>query len=155
MLNITRDTFDSISINEFNYLSKNNSNYKANKTQRLIKSKSNIINFDGLRIEEEKNFLSIRELYRRMIKAKEKEDQKKNNLFKRKKLKNCLKKKSQKFKNKNKIYNSNLMSLEQYIYEKMKKKREIYNTIKISKNNYIGKKSINDKSVNLYYRYIL
>ena len=71
-LNNSKDIFDSLSRNEISYATGNNSQLKRNKTQRLIKNKSNIVSFDEIHIDEKKNSMSIRELYRQMIANKEK-----------------------------------------------------------------------------------
>ena len=129
--NYSKGNFDSLSINELNYVSVYDPNYKKNRTQRLIKNRSNIVSFDDVQLNEKKNPMSIRELYRQMISAKEKEDKKKRFILKKKKIKNFLKKKNEQIKNKYKIFNSNLISLEQYTLDRINKKKSLNNKIKI------------------------
>ena len=148
--NNSNDFFDSFSVYDI-YVSSNNTNHsnnKVNKTHKLIKNNSNIVNFQDVKINERKNFMSIRELYRQMISAKEKKYKKKaKSILKQNNLKKYLKKKNEK--NKIKVFNSNLISLEQYTYEKMKKKREINNKINIIDS--YGKRIVNHK-IPVYYR---
>lgn len=153
-LNSSKDNFDSISIKDPNNMSGNIYNNRLNKTQRLIKNRSNFVSFDEVQIDEKKNFMSIRELYRQMISAKEKEDKNKKNksALKKKKLKNFLKKKNEKNIKECKIFNTNLMSLEQYTFERLNKKKETNNKMKII--DYINKRIRYDKS-NFYYKYNL
>ena len=153
-LNSSKDNFDSISIKDPNNMSGNIYKNRLNKTHRLIKNRSNFVSFDEVQIDEKKNFMSIRELYRQMISAKEKEDKNKKNksALKKKKLKSYLKKKNEKNIKKNKVFNTNLMSLEQYTFERLNKKRETNNQMKII--DYINKRIRNGKS-NFYYKYNL
>ena len=147
-----KDIFESFYLNDMYSSSNNtnNSNYIINKTHRLIKNKSNIVNFNDVKINGKKNFMSIRELYRLMILEKAKKDKKKTkSILKQKSLNKNLKKKNEKTKNKYKVFNSNLISLEQYTYEKMKKKKELNNKIKINDNN--GKRILHNK-IPVYYR---
>ena len=67
-----------------------------------------------------------------MISSKEKGDKKKKYILKKKKIKNCLQKKSEQIKNKYKIFNSNLISLEQYTLDRINKKKALNNKIKIN-----------------------
>ena len=147
--NYSKANFDSLSINEFNYHSVNDSNYKINKTQRLIKNRSNIVSFDDVQLDEKKNIMSIRELYRQMISAKEKEDKKKKFILKKNKIKNCLKKKNEEIKKKYKIFNSKLISLEQYTLDRINKKKSLNNKIKIN-NDFKRKIIINNKNSSYY-----
>ena len=142
-INYSKDIFDSKSMNELNYTPGNTSNVKMNKTQRLIKNHSNIVSLDEVIIDDKRNFMSLRELYRQMISNKVKNNKKNKSILKKKKIKDYLKKKNEKNINKKK-FNSNLISLEQYTLEKIKKKREFSHKIKIY--NYNGKNIINNKN---------
>ena len=109
--------------------------YFINKTHRLFRNKSNIINFNNVKLEEKINTMSIRELYRNLsLLHKNKEKQKKfKSVFKNKKIIEYLNKNSDKTgKETTKRFN-NLVSLENYT-KKIKLSKNTNQNLKLKKN---------------------
>ena len=110
--------------------------YFINKTHRLFRNKSNIVNFNNVKLEEKINTMSIRELYRNLsLLHKSKEKQKKfKSVFKNKQLIEYLNKNSDKTeKETTKRFNNNLVSLENYT-KKIKLSKNKNQNLKLKKN---------------------
>ena len=110
--------------------------YFINKTHRLFRNKSNIVNFNNVKLEEKINTMSIRELYRNLsLLHKSKEKQKKfKSVFKNKQLIEYLNKNSDKTeKETTKRFNNNLVSLENYT-KKIKLSKNTNQNLKLKKN---------------------
>ena len=110
--------------------------YFINKTHRLFRNKSNIVNFNNVKLEEKINTMSIRELYRNLsLLHKSKEKQKKfKSVFKNKKIIEYLNKNSDKTeKETTKRFNNNLVSLENYT-KKIKLSKNKNQNLKLKKN---------------------
>ena len=110
--------------------------YFINKTHRLFRNKSNIVNFNNVILEEKINTMSIRELYRNLsLLHKSKEKQKKfKSVFKNKQLIEYLNKNSDKTeKETTKRFNNNLVSLENYT-KKIKLSKNKNQNLKLKKN---------------------
>lgn len=110
--------------------------YFINKTHRLFRNKSNIVNFNNVKLEEKINTMSIRELYRNLsLLHKSKDKQKKfKSVFKNKQLIEYLNKNSDKTeKETTKRFNNNLVSLENYT-KKIKLSKNKNQNLKLKKN---------------------
>ena len=110
--------------------------YFINKTHRLFRNKSNIVNFNNVKLEEKINTMSIRELYRNLsLLHKSKDKQKKfKSVFKNKKIIEYLNKNSDKIeKETTKRFNNNLVSLENYT-KKIKLSKNTNQNLKLKKN---------------------
>ena len=110
--------------------------YFINKTHRLFRNKSNIVNFNNVKLEEKINTMSIRELYRNLsLLHKNKEKQKKfKSVFKNKRIIEYLNKNSDKIeKETTKRFNNNLVSLENYT-KKIKLIKNTNQNLKLKKN---------------------
>ena len=110
--------------------------YFINKTHRLFRNKSNIVNFNNVKLEEKINTMSIRELYRNLsLLHKNKEKQKKfKSVFKNKRILEYLNKNSDKTeKETTKRFNNNLVSLENYT-KKIKLSKNKNQNLKLKKN---------------------
>jgi len=110
--------------------------YFINKTHRLFRNKSNIVNFNNVKLEEKINTMSIRELYRNLsLLHKNKEKQKKfKSVFKNKRILEYLNKNSDKIeKETTKRFNNNLVSLENYT-KKIKLSKNTNQNLKLKKN---------------------
>lgn len=110
--------------------------YFINKTHRLFRNKSNIVNFNNVKLEEKINTMSIRELYRNLsLLHKSKDKQKKfKSVFKNKQLIEYLNKNSDKTeKETTKRFNNNLVSLENYT-KKIKLSKNTNQNLKLKKN---------------------
>ena len=110
--------------------------YYINKTQRLIRNKSNVVNFNNVKFDEKINPKSIRELYRNLsLFHKNKERQKKlKSAIKNKQILEYLNKNSDITEKKtNKRFNNNLVSLESYT-RKMKLSKNTNQNLKLKKN---------------------
>ena len=109
--------------------------YFINKTHRLFRNKSNIVNFNNVKLEEKINTMSIRELYRNLsLLHKSKDKQKKfKSVFKNKRIIEYLNKNSDKTgKETTKRFN-NLVSLENYT-KKIKLSKNTNQNLKLKKN---------------------
>ena len=115
-----RNTPKVMNLSDLYVLPKNN--YFINKTQHLIRNNNNIIDFYNVKIEENKDFLSVRELYRNMILLQKNKLKKKHikSILKNKKIIEYLNK--DKLIKENKKSSNNLVSLENYTQEKFKNK---------------------------------
>ena len=110
--------------------------YFINKTHRLFRNKSNIVNFNNVKLEEKINTMSIRELYRNLsLLHKSKDKQKKfKSVFKNKRILEYLNKNSDKTeKETTKRFNNNLVSLENYT-KKIKLSKNKNQNLKLKKN---------------------
>ena len=110
--------------------------YFINKTHRLFRNKSNIVNFNNVKLEEKINTMSIRELYRNLsLLHKSKDKQKKfKSVFKNKRILEYLNKNSDKIeKETTKRFNNNLVSLENYT-KKIKLSKNTNQNLKLKKN---------------------
>ena len=110
--------------------------YFINKTHRLFRNKSNIVNFNNVKLEEKINTMSIRELYRNLsLLHKSKDKQKKfKSVFKNKRILEYLNKNSDKTeKETTKRFNNNLVSLENYT-KKIKLSKNTNQNLKLKKN---------------------
>ena len=110
--------------------------YFINKTHRLFRNKSNIVNFNNAKLEEKINTMSIRELYRNLsLLHKSKDKQKKfRSVFKNKRILEYLNKNSDKTeKETTKRFNNNLVSLENYT-KKIKLSKNTNQNLKLKKN---------------------
>ena len=110
--------------------------YFINKTHRLFRNKSNIVNFNNVILEEKINTMSIRELYRNLsLLHKSKDKQKKfRSVFKNKRILEYLNKNSDKTeKETTKRFNNNLVSLENY-NKKIKLSKNTNQNLKLKKN---------------------
>ena len=110
--------------------------YFINKTHRLFRNKSNIVNFNNVILEEKINTMSIRELYRNLsLLHKSKDKQKKfKSVFKNKRILEYLNKNSDKTeKETTKRFNNNLVSLENYT-KKIKLSKNKNQNLKLKKN---------------------
>ena len=110
--------------------------YFINKTHRLFRNKSNIVNFNNVILEEKINTMSIRELYRNLsLLHKSKDKQKKfRSVFKNKRILEYLNKNSDKTeKETTKRFNNNLVSLENYT-KKIKLSKNTNQNLKLKKN---------------------
>ena len=110
--------------------------YFINKTHRLFRNKSNIVNFNNVKLEEKINTMSIRELYRNLsLLHKSKDKQKKfRSVFKNKRILEYLNKNSDKTeKETTKRFNNNLVSLENYT-KKIKLSKNKNQNLKLKKN---------------------
>ena len=110
--------------------------YFINKTHRLFRNKSNIVNFNNVKLEEKINTMSIRELYRNLsLLHKSKDKQKKfRSVFKNKRILEYLNKNSDKTeKETTKRFNNNLVSLENYT-KKIKLSKNTNQNLKLKKN---------------------
>ena len=110
--------------------------YFINKTHRLFRNKSNIVNFNNVKLEEKINTMSIRELYRNLsLLHKSKDKQKKfKSVFKNKRIIEYLNKNSDKIeKETTKRFNNNLVSLENYT-KKIKLSKNTNQNLKLKKN---------------------
>ena len=110
--------------------------YFINKTHRLFRNKSNIVNFNNVKLEEKINTMSIRELYRNLsLLHKSKDKQKKfRSVFKNKRILEYLNKNSDKTeKETTKRFNNNLVSLENY-NKKIKLSKNTNQNLKLKKN---------------------
>ena len=110
--------------------------YFINKTHRLFRNKSNIVNFNNVKLEEKINTMSIRELYRNLsLLHKSKDKQKKfKSVFKNKRILEYLNKNSDKTeKETTKRFNNNLVSLENY-NKKIKLSKNTNQNLKLKKN---------------------
>ena len=125
-----RNTPKVMNLSDLYVLPKNN--YFINKTQHLIRN-NNIIDFYNVKIEENKDFLSVRELYRNMILLQKNKLKKKHikSILKNKKIREYLNK--DKLTKENKKSSNNLVSLENYTQEKFKNKHT-NKQLKIRKN---------------------
>ena len=126
-----RNTPKVMNLSDLYVLPKNN--YFINKTQHLIRNNNNIIDFYNVKIEENKDFLSVRELYRNMILLQKNKLKKKHikSILKNKKIREYLNK--DKLIKENKKSSNNLVSLENYTQEKFKN-RHTNKQLKIRKN---------------------
>lgn len=126
-----RNTPKVMNLSDLYVLPKNN--YFINKTQHLIRNNNNIIDFYNVKIEENKDFLSVRELYRNMILLQKNKLKKKHikSILKNKKIREYLNK--DKLIKENKKSSNNLVSLENYTQEKFKNKHT-NKQLKIRKN---------------------
>ena len=110
--------------------------YFINKTHRLFRNKSNIVNFNNVKLEEKINTMSIRELYRNLsLLHKSKDKQKKfKSVFKNKRILEYLNKNSDKIEKETiKRFNNNLVSLENYT-KKIKLSKNTNPNLKLKKN---------------------
>ena len=109
--------------------------YFINKTHRLFRNKSNIVNFNNVKLEEKINTMSIRELYRNLsLLHKNKEKQKKfKSVFKNKKIIEYLNKNSDKTEKETTKRFNNLVSLENYT-KKIKLSKNTNQNLKLKKN---------------------
>ena len=110
--------------------------YFINKTHRLFRNKSNIVNFNNVKLEEKINTMSIRELYRNLsLLHKSKDKQKKfKSVFKNKRILEYLNKNSDKIEKETiKRFNNNLVSLENYT-KKIKLSKNTNQNLKLKKN---------------------
>ena len=110
--------------------------YFINKTHRLFRNKSNIVNFNNVKLEEKINTMSIRELYRNLsLLHKSKDKQKKfKSVFKNKRILEYLNKNSDKTEKETiKRFNNNLVSLENYT-KKIKLSKNTNQNLKLKKN---------------------
>ena len=127
--------------------------YFINKTHRLFRNKSNIVNFNNVKLEEKINTMSIRELYRNLsLLHKSKDKQKKfKSVFKNKRILEYLNKNSDKTeKETTKRFNNNLVSLENYT-KKIKLSKNTNQNLKLKKNK--NKTSIRDLNLLSYKKY--
>lgn len=127
--------------------------YFINKTHRLFRNKSNIVNFNNVNLEEKINTMSIRELYRNLsLLHKSKDKQKKfKSVFKNKRILEYLNKNSDKTKKvTTKRFNNNLVSLENYT-KKIKLSKNTNQNLKLKKNK--NKTSIRDLNLLSYKKY--
>ncbi len=127
--------------------------YFINKTHRLFRNKSNIVNFNNVKLEEKINTMSIRELYRNLsLLHKSKDKQKKfRSVFKNKRILEYLNKNSDKTeKETTKRFNNNLVSLENYT-KKIKLSKNTNQNLKLKKNK--NKTSIRDLNLLSYKKY--
>ena len=127
--------------------------YFINKTHRLFRNKSNIVNFNNVKLEEKINTMSIRELYRNLsLLHKSKDKQKKfKSVFKNKRILEYLNKNSDKTeKETTKRFNNNLVSLENYT-KKFKLSKNTNQNLKLKKNK--NKTSIRDLNLLSYKKY--
>ena len=145
------DLFESISANDINYGSFNESNHKLNYNHKLIKNNSDLINYNNSQKDKSKNFISMKEIYNKM---KSKQDKNKKLIYhlKNKKIVSYLKNKNKMKKNNYEGFNSNLMSLEHYILEKNIKKNHLMKKMKIKFNK---EKKIKKEKSCFFHRYKL
>jgi hypothetical protein len=142
---------NTINLSELYGLSKKK--YFINKTHRLFRNKSNIVNFNNVKLEEKINTMSIRELYRNLsLLHKNKEKQKKfKSVFKNKRIIEYLNKNSDKIENETtKRFNNNLVSLENYT-KKIKLSKNTNQNLKLKKNK--NKTSTRDLNLLSYKKY--
>ena len=125
---------DTINLSELYRLPKKK--YFINKTHRLFRNKSNIINFNNVKLEERINTMSIRELYRNLSLIHKNKDKHKKikSVFKNKKILEYLNKNTDKSeKETTKRFNNNLVSLENYT-KKIKLSKNTNQNLKLNKN---------------------
>ena len=125
---------DTINLSELYRLPKKK--YFINKTHRLFRNKSNIINFNNVKLEERINTMSIRELYRNLSLIHKNKDKHKKikSVFKNKKILEYLNKNTDKSeKETTKRFNNNLVSLENYT-KKIKLSKNTNQNLKLKKN---------------------
>ena len=113
-----------------------NKKYFINKTHRLIRNRSNVVNFNNMKLEEKINTMSIREIYRNLPLFHKNNEKKKKikSMIKNKQILEYLNKNTDKTEKTNtKRFNNNLVSLENYT-KKIKLSQNTNRNLKLKKN---------------------